>query len=481
MSSRVPRSTLPRSTCGHPSAPGGPHMEFEYSKKTKMYMEQLTDFMNKHVVPNEQVFVDQLNAGPTRWQIPPIMEELKAKARERGLWNLFLPESELGAGLSNLEYAPLCEIMGRSPIAPEVFNCAAPDTGNMETIERYGSPEQKKQWLEPLLEGKIRSAFAMTEPKVASSDATNIESEIRRDGDHYVINGHKWWTSGIGDPRCRILIFMGKTEAKNPDRYKQQSMILVPRDTPGIKILRMLKVFGYDDAPHGHGEVLFENVRVPASNMLLGEGRGFEIAQGRLGPGRIHHCMRQIGVAERAIELMCKRATKRIAFGKPLADNDITLERIAESRIEIDQARLLVLHAAYMMDTVGNKAARQAIAEIKVAVPNITGRVVERAMQLHGGGGGGRGWASDHDPLPLFFAGVVPKRGGRRGRRSPEGTGHPAHPRRPSPRLLPPFRLVDLVGFEASRLRRSTSLFQTYLKLESGFEAGVEEVAEGVA
>jgi len=362
-------------------------MDFEYSKRTKQYMEQLTDFMNKFVYPNEATFHDQLHAGPSRWHVPPVMEELKAKARERGLWNLFLPESERGAGLTNLEYAPLCEIMGRSPIAPEVFNCSAPDTGNMEVLERYGTAEQKKQWLEPLLEGKIRSAFAMTEPKVASSDATNIEARIVRDCDHYVINGHKWWTSGIGDLRCKILIFMGKTDPKNPDRYKQQSMILVPRDAPGITIVRMLTVFGYDDAPHGHGEVLFENVRVPASNMLLGEGRGFEIAQGRLGPGRIHHCMRQIGVAERALELMCERGTKRIAFGKPLADNDITLERIAESRIEIDQARLLVLHAAYMMDTVGNKAAKQAIAEIKVAVPNVTLRVVERAIQLHGGGG----------------------------------------------------------------------------------------------
>ncbi len=362
-------------------------MEFELSKKTRMYLEQITDFMGKYIHPNEQTFQEQLDAGPTRWQVPPIVEELKLKARERGLWNLFLPESELGAGLTNLEYAPLCELMGRSPIAPEVFNCAAPDTGNMEVLVRYGTPEQKKQWLEPLLEGRIRSAFAMTEPRVASSDATNIESSIVRDGDAYVINGHKWWTSGIGDPRCQILIFMGKTDPRNPERHKQQSMILVPRDSPGIKILRMLTVFGYDDAPHGHGEVLFENVRVPASNMLLGEGRGFEIAQGRLGPGRIHHCMRQIGVAEHALELMCKRSVERVAFGKRLAESDITVERIAQARIEIDQARLLVLHAAWLMDTVGNKAARQAIAEIKVAVPSMTGRVVDLAMQVHGGGG----------------------------------------------------------------------------------------------
>jgi acyl-CoA dehydrogenase len=371
-------------------------MDFEYSAKTKMYMEQLTDFMQKYVYPGEQTFQDQLNAGPTRWQVPPIMEELKARARERGLWNLFLPESDQGAGLTNLEYAPLSEIMGRSPIAPEVFNCAAPDTGNMEVLVRYGTPEQKKEWLVPLLEGRIRSAFAMTEPRVASSDATNIEASIVRDGDHYVINGHKWWTSGIGDPRCQILVFMGKTDPRNPDRYKQQSMILVPRDTPGITVLRMLTVFGYDDAPHGHGEVLFENVRVPASNMLLGEGRGFEIAQGRLGPGRIHHCMRQIGVAERALELMCKRANERVAFGKRLSENDITLERIAQSRIEIDQARLLVLHAAWLMDTVGNKAARQAIAEIKVAVPTMTLRVLDRAMQLHGGGGVSQQWFLAH-------------------------------------------------------------------------------------
>jgi acyl-CoA dehydrogenase len=362
-------------------------MEFEYSKRTREYLDHLSEFMTRYIYPNEKVFAEQLNSQPTRWQVPPIMEELKAKARERGLWNLFLPESELGAGLSNLEYAPLCEVMGRSPIAPEVFNCAAPDTGNMEVLVRYGTEEQKRQWLAPLLEGKIRSAFAMTEPKVASSDATNIESSIVRDGDHYVVNGHKWWTSGLGDPRCKILIFMGKTDPKNPDRYKQQSMILVPRDTPGIKVLRMLTVFGYDDAPHGHGEVLFENVRVPAANMLLGEGRGFEIAQGRLGPGRIHHCMRQIGVAERGLEAMCKRALSRVAFGKRIAEHDVTLERIAECRIEIDQARLLVLRAAYMMDTVGNKTARSEIAQIKVAVPNMTLRVLDRAIQVHGGGG----------------------------------------------------------------------------------------------
>jgi acyl-CoA dehydrogenase len=362
-------------------------MDFEYSARTKMYMEQLQEFMQKHVYPSESTFQDQLSTQASRWQVPQVMEELKARARERSLWNLFLPESELGAGLTNMEYAPLCEIMGRSPIAPEVFNCSAPDTGNMEVLVRYGTEAQKKQWLAPLLEGQIRSAFAMTEPKVASSDATNIESSIVRDGDHYVINGHKWWTSGIGDPRCKILIFMGKTDPRNPDRYKQQSMILVPRDTPGIKIVRMLTVFGYDDAPHGHGEVLFENVRVPATNILLGEGRGFEIAQGRLGPGRIHHCMRQIGVAERALELMCKRANERVAFGKRLSENDITLERIAQARIIIDQARLLVLQAAWMMDTVGNKGAKQMIAEIKVAVPNMTLQVVEWAMQLHGGGG----------------------------------------------------------------------------------------------
>src|SRR5437667_2134830 len=299
-------------------------MEFEYSKKTKMYMEQLTDVMNKHIYPSEQAFHDQLASGPTRWHVPPIMEELKAKARERGLWNLFLPESGRGAGLTNLEYAPLCEIMGRSPLAPEAFNCSAPDTGNMEVLERYGTAEQKRQWLEPLLEGKMRSAFTMTEPDVASSDATNIQSSIVRDGDEYVINGRKWWASGAGDPRCKIFIVMGKTDPQGP-RHAQQSMVLVPRDTPGVEILRYLPVFGYDDAPHGHMEIAFTNVRIPVANILLGEGRGFEIAQGRLGPGRIHHCMRLIGVSERALEKTCKRVKTRVAFGKPGAEQTVTL------------------------------------------------------------------------------------------------------------------------------------------------------------
>jgi acyl-CoA dehydrogenase len=374
-------------------------VDFEYSKRTREYLDQLTEFMARHVYPSEQTYLDQLDASPTRWQVPPIMEELKSRARERGLWNLFLPESEHGGGLTNLEYAPLCEVMGRSPIAPEVFNCSAPDTGNMEVLVRYGTAAQKREWLTPLLEGKMRSAFAMTEPAVASSDATNIEASIVRDADEYIINGRKWWTSGIGDPRCKLIVFMGKTDARNPDRYKQQSMILVPRDAPGVRVVRMLTVYGYDDAPHGHGEVVFENVRVPAANMLLGEGRGFEIAQGRLGPGRIHHCMRQIGVAERALELMCRRAQERVAFGERLADNDVSLERIAQSRIEIDQARLLVLHAAWMMDTVGNKAAKQAIATIKVAVPNTTLRVLDRAIQLHGGGG-----VSQAFPLAYWWA-----------------------------------------------------------------------------
>ena len=362
-------------------------MDFEFSVRTTRYLEQLGAFMDAHVLPNESVYAEQLAASISRWTIPPIMEELKAKARREGLWNLFLPESEFGPGLTNVEYAPLCELMGKSPIAPEVFNCSFPDTGNMEVLVRYGTDAQKMQWLAPLLDGTIRSGFAMTEPDVASSDATNIQASIVRDGDEYVINGRKWWTSGIGDPRCKVLIFMGKTDPGHPDRHKQQSMILVPSDAPGVTVLRMLDVFGYDDAPHGHGEVLFENVRVPASNLLLGEGRGFEIAQGRLGPGRIHHCMRQIGVAERALELMCRRARERVAFGKPLSDNDITQERIAQARIEIDRARLLVLHAAWMMDTSGNKAAQQAIAGIKVAVPEMTVRVLDWAIQLFGAAG----------------------------------------------------------------------------------------------
>jgi acyl-CoA dehydrogenase len=362
-------------------------MDFEYSPKVKALQKRLQEFMDAYIYPNEETYYNQLNSQGDRWQIPPIMEELKAKAKSAGLWNLFLPESERGAGLKNLEYAPLCEIMGRSFIAPEVFNCSAPDTGNMEVLERYGTEEQKKQWLEPLLEGKIRSCFAMTEPAVASSDATNIESSIVRDGDFYVINGRKWWSSGMGDPRCKIIIFMGKTDPNNSDRYRQQSMVLVPRDTPGIKVLRMLSVFGYDDAPHGHAEVEFKDVRVPASNIILGEGRGFEIAQGRLGPGRIHHCMRLIGQAERALERMCQRAASRVAFGKPVSERTVTQERIAEARIAIEQARLLVLKAAYMMDTVGNKAARMEIAMIKVAAPNMALKVIDWAMQVHGGGG----------------------------------------------------------------------------------------------
>ena len=361
-------------------------MDFAHSDKVKALQERVSAFMDEHVYPNESVFEEQIEAGG-RWTPPPILDELKAKAREAGLWNLFLPESERGGGLTNLEYAPLCEIMGRSHYAPEVFNCSAPDTGNMEVLERYGTPEQKKQWLEPLLAGEIRSAFAMTEPDVASSDASNIESRIERDGGEYVVNGRKWWTSGAPDPRCKILIFMGKSDPGNPDRYRRQSMILVPLDTPGVEIARWLPVFGYDDAPHGHAEMTFTDVRVPASNMLLGEGRGFEIAQGRLGPGRIHHCMRLIGQAERALEKMCKRAKARIAFGRPVADRTVTQERIAEARIMIDQARLLVLMAADKMDTVGNKEARKEIAMIKVAAPNMACQVIDWAIQAHGGGG----------------------------------------------------------------------------------------------
>jgi len=359
-------------------------MILDVTDKTRELQQRLTAFMDQHIYPNEQTFHEQIAAS--RWTPTAIVEELKAKARAEGLWNLFLPESENGAGLTNLEYAPLCEIMGRSVMAPEVFNCSAPDTGNMEVLARYGTPEQQERWLKPLLAGAIRSCFAMTEPAVASSDATNIESSIVRDGDEYVVNGRKWWSSGAGDPRCKIAIFMGKTDFTAP-LHKQQSMILVPMDAPGVQVMRLLTVFGYDHAPHGHAEVLFKEVRVPVSNLLLGEGRGFEIAQGRLGPGRIHHCMRCIGVAERALETMCKRVQNRVAFGKPLAAQGTIRADIAASRMEIEQARLLVLKAAHMMDTVGNKVARAEIAMIKVVVPSMTLRVLDRAIQAHGGAG----------------------------------------------------------------------------------------------
>ncbi|MDA8354561.1 MAG: acyl-CoA dehydrogenase family protein [Firmicutes bacterium] len=373
-------------------------MDFQYSDRVRKLIDQLTDFMEEVVYPNEAVYMEQLREGGDRWQVPPVMEEMKKKARQAGLWNLFLPDSDHGGGLNNLEYAPLCEVMGRSAIAPEVFNCNAPDTGNMEVLERYGTEEQKQRWLRPLLDGEIRSCFSMTEPDVASSDATNMETTITRDGDEYIINGRKWWSSGAGDPRCRIAIVMGRS---NPDapRHEQHSMILVPLDTPGVRIERMLPVFGYDHAPHGHGEIVYDQVRVPRENMIWGEGKGFAIAQGRLGPGRIHHCMRLIGAAERALELMTDRVKKRVAFGKPLSDQGVIREWIADSRIEIEQARLLTLKAAYMMDTVGNRVARKEISMIKVVAPNVAQRVIDRAIQAFGGAG-----VSDDVPLAAMWA-----------------------------------------------------------------------------
>ena len=362
-------------------------MDFEHNQRTRDLIARVEDFMDKHIYPAEPVYEEQMAAfGDDRWQVPQIIEDLKEKAKAEGLWNMFLPDSEVGFGLSNLEYAPLAEIMGRCSFASEAFNCSAPDTGNMEVIERYGSPAQKEQWLKPLLNGEIRSAFAMTEPAVASSDATNIETEIKRDGDEYVINGRKWWTSGIGDPRCKIMILMGKTDT-SAERHAQQSQILVPVDTPGVTVERMLPVFGFDDAPHGHGEVTFKDVRVPAENIILGEGRGFEIAQGRLGPGRIHHCMRTIGVAERALEKMCQRLMSRVAFGKTVSEHSVWEQRVAEARTNIEMTRLLCLKAADMMDKVGNKVARAEIAMIKVAAPKMALQIIDDAIQAHGGGG----------------------------------------------------------------------------------------------
>lgn len=374
-------------------------MHFEHTEKVKNLEMKLTEFMEKHVYPNESTYKKQLDAQESRWsEIPPILSELTAKAKEEGLWNLFLPDSGYGAGLTNLEYAPLCEIMGRSTIGPEIFNCNAPDTGNMEVLVRYGTDEHKERWLKPLLAGEIRSCFSMTEPEVASSDATNIECRIERTGNEYVINGRKWWSSGAGDPRCKIAIVMGKTDPEAA-KHEQQSMILVPLDTPGVKIERMLPVFGYDHAPHGHAEITFENVRVPATNILWGEGKGFAIAQGRLGPGRIHHCMRLIGAAERALEELCKRIQERVAFGKTLARQGVIMEWVADSRIEIEQARLLTLKAAYMMDTVGNKEAKAEIAMIKVVAPNMALNVLDRAIQGFGAAG-----ISDDFPFAAHWA-----------------------------------------------------------------------------
>jgi acyl-CoA dehydrogenase len=375
-------------------------MNFSYSDKVVELQNKLNQFMEEYVYPNEQVYHDQIDKNDPFSKVPPIMDELKEKAKQAGLWNLFLPESEYGAGLTNLEYAPLCEIMGRSSIAPEVFNCAAPDTGNMEVIVRYGTEEHKEKWLKPLLNGEIRSCFSMTEPDVASSDATNIEASIIRDGDEYVINGTKWWSSGAGDPRCKIAIVMGKNDPNAPT-HEQQSMILVPLDTPGVTIKRVLPVFGYDHAPHGHAEIEYNNVRVPASNMLWDEGKGFAIAQGRLGPGRIHHCMRTIGAAERALELLCKRVQSRVAFGKKLADQGVIQEWIAEARMEIEQARLLTLKAAYMMDTVGNKEAKGEIAMIKVIAPNMALKIIDRAIQAFGAAG-----VSEDTPLAASWANI---------------------------------------------------------------------------
>ena len=377
-------------------------MHFQHSERSKELQERISHFMDEHIFPSEEIFAQQMEEFAKqgdRWQVPQIIEDKKKIAKDEGLWNLFLPENPIGESMSNLDYAPLCELMGRSPIASEIFNCSAPDTGNMEVLAQYGTPEQQEKWLKPLLEGEIRSAFGMTEPNVASSDATNISSSIQADGDEYVINGEKWWTSGAGDPRCKIIIFMGVTNPDNP-KHSRQSQIIVPIDTPGVEMKRMLTVFGSDEAPHGHAHMKYTNVRVPKENLLLGEGRGFEIAQGRLGPGRIHHCMRSIGVAERALELLCKRSTSRVAFGKPLSELGGNYDVIADCRMEIEMCRLLTLKAAYKMDTVGNKIARSEIAQIKVAVPNMTLRVIDKAIQIHGGAG-----VSQDTPLARMYAG----------------------------------------------------------------------------